>query len=190
MAMARTTQLSTLPNLLTASRIAAAPLLALAVLTVQPAWIAAALVVFAALTDFLDGHIARAQAEVTRLGGILDPIADKVFIVTALLLLLAEGALKGASIWAVLLIVWRELLISTLRDVVRLSGFQLRVSFIAKIKTVIQFSAIIVLYAARIPALKLEGVGQFGAILLWAAAVLTLYTGANYLWLAWRQSWK
>lgn len=186
----RSTPGASLPNILTASRIAAAPLLAFTVLVADAPRLAATLVLLAALTDFFDGALARANRQITSLGAILDPIADKIFVVTALLVLLAEGALKGLSVWAILIIVWRELLISGLRDYTRFLGFPAPVSSLAKVKTGLQFSAVILLFIARVPSLNSEIISDAGTGLLWAAAGFTLYTGADYLWQAWRRAWK
>jgi cardiolipin synthase (CMP-forming) len=190
MAQNRSALLAFLPNLLTASRIVAAPLLALAVLAAQAPRMAAVLVLFAALSDLLDGMVARASGQVSDLGEVLDPIADKILVVTALLLLLAERSVQGAGVWAVLTIVWRELLISGLREYVRLRGFPAPVSSLAKFKAAAQYLSVILLFAARIPSQYSAALSEAGAVLLWAAAALTLYTGADYLWHAWRQSWK
>ncbi len=178
-----------LPNILTASRIGVAPLLAFAVLSEPVPWFAASLVVWAALSDFLDGVIARASGQTSGLGAILDPIADKIFILTALLLLLADGILRGVHAWAVLIVVWRELLISDLRDSARLQGFGAPVSSLAKFKTALQFSSAIVLFASRVSSRYSEVLSDGGIGLLWAAAGLTLYTGAVYIWHAWRKTW-
>jgi CDP-diacylglycerol--glycerol-3-phosphate 3-phosphatidyltransferase len=178
------------PNLLTASRIAAAPLLAWAVLTAQSRLLAAGLVLAAALTDLLDGAIARSTGRVSELGAVLDPVADKIFILTALALLLAEGLLSGVNASAVLIILWRELLISGLRDYARSQGLPASVSPLAKAKAAAQFFAAILLFASRVPGRNAQALLDAGIGLLWAAAGLALYTGADYLWRAWRQSWK
>jgi cardiolipin synthase len=186
----RSSHPTSLPNVLTASRIAAAPLLAVAVLTGQEPWIAAAIVLFAALTDLFDGIVARAQGQLSELGAVLDPIADKIFVISALFLLVADGLLSGATVVAVLIIVWRELLISGLRDYARFIGFPAPVSRLAKIKTAAQFASLLLLYAARVPTRNSEVLAEAGDGLLWVASGLTLYTGGNYLWHTWRQTWK
>jgi cardiolipin synthase (CMP-forming) len=190
MAQNRSALLASLPNLLTASRIVSAPLLAFAVLVADAPRMAAALVFLAGLSDLLDGTVARARGQASDLGQVLDPIADKILIVTALLLLLAARSLEGAGAWAVLIIVWRELLISGLREYLRLRGFPAPVTTLAKFKTAAQYSSVILLFAARVPFQYSAALSGSGTVLLWAAAALTLYTGADYLWHAWRQSWK
>jgi cardiolipin synthase (CMP-forming) len=183
-------RVTSVPNLLTASRIVAAPLLAFAVLAALPPYLAAALVVVAALTDFIDGRLARAGLDVSGMGAVLDPIADKIFIVTALILLLAEGVLTGINVWAVLIILWREFLISGLRDYARIQGASLPVTPLAKGKTAMQFASVIFLFAARVSWGNAETMFYAGAALLWTAAALTLYTGVDYLRRTWRQAWK
>ncbi len=105
-------------------------------------------------------------------------------------LLLADGLLREAGAWAVFVIIWRELLISGLRERARTEGFAMPVLMLAKAKTALQFLATIALFASRIPDLNTEALACWGTILLWAAAALTLYTGADYLWQAWRRTWK
>ncbi len=179
-----------LPNLLSASRIAAAPLLASAVLTAQAPALAVAIVVTAALTDLLDGLAARATGQVSELGAVLDPIADKIFILTALWLLWGEGVVRGLSAWAVLIILWREVSISGLRDYARFEGLSASVSPVAKLKTATQFFAVVLLFAARVPSWKPDLLLGAGTYLLWVSAGLALYTGADYFLRAWRGSWK
>jgi cardiolipin synthase (CMP-forming) len=179
-----------IPNILTASRIFAAPLLAFAVLSKDAPWLALAITVIAALSDALDGAIARRCGQISDLGAALDPVADKLFVATALLLLVADGSLRGASIWAVLIVLWRELSILTLREHARSLGLRASVSTWAKVKTAAQYGATSTLFAARLPLESAPFLSEAGNTLLWAAAVLSLYTGADYFWQAWRKSWK
>ncbi len=179
-----------LPNLLSASRIAAAPVLAWAVLTAHAPVLAVGIVAAAALTDFLDGLVARLTGQDSDLGAMLDPIADKVFILTALWLLWGENIIRGLSAWAALIILWREMLIAGLRGYARFEGRRASVSPVAKFKTAAQFSAVILLFASHIPSLKAGLLLDAGAGLLWASAGLALYTGADYIFRAWRGSWK
>ncbi len=97
-----------LPNLLSASRIAAAPGLAWVVLTAEAPALALAIVAAAAFTDFLDGLAARAFGQSSELGAVIDPLADKIFILTALWLLWGENVIAGSTGWAALIILWRE----------------------------------------------------------------------------------
>ena len=179
-----------LPNLLTASRIAAAPLLAFAVLAGQSPELAAGIALAAAATDLLDGAVARFQGKTSEFGAALDPIANKVFILTALVLLIADGTLRGGAVWAALIVLWRETLVAGLRSCARPQGHAAPVSLIAKVKTGAQFLAVIALFGARMPWPGSEVLFGAGAVLLWGAAGLALYSGADYLWRARRRSWK
>ena len=186
----RLSPLFLLPNLLSVFRLAAAPVLAWAVLVSQTPALTIGIVIAAALTDLLDGHCARVTGQVSELGAVLDPIADKIFILTALSLLWGESVIHGASAWAVLIILWREVLISGLRDYARFEGHQAPVSRVAKFKTASQFSAVVLLFASRVPSLQPDLLLEVGTDLLWVSAGLALYTGADYLLRAGRGSWK
>lgn len=179
-----------LPNLLSASRIVAAPVLAWAVLTARAPALAVGIVFTAALTDFFDGLVARFTGQGSDFGAVLDPIADKIFILTALWLLWGEGVIRGLSAWAVLIILWREILIAGLRAHARLEGLRASVSPVAKFKTAAQFFAVILLFASHIPSWNPGLLLDAGSGLLWASAGLALYTGGDYLFRAWRGSWK
>jgi CDP-diacylglycerol--glycerol-3-phosphate 3-phosphatidyltransferase len=168
----------------------AAPVLAWVVLTAQAPVLAVAIVVAAALTDLLDGLAARATGQVSELGAVLDPIADKIFILTALWLLWGEGTIRGLSAWAVLIILWREILVSGLRDYARSEGLSAAVSPVAKLKTAAQFSTVVLLFASRVPPWKPDLLLCAGTDLLWLSACLALYTVADYSLHAWRGSWK
>jgi CDP-diacylglycerol--glycerol-3-phosphate 3-phosphatidyltransferase len=168
----------TLPNILTVARVAAAPLVPLSFLLLpRPDADLAALVLFAAaaLTDLLDGWIARAFAQGSAFGRMLDPIADKAMVALALATLMG---LSGPS-WALWLpaavILLRETLVSGLREF--LGDIKLPVTRLAKWKTTAQMVAIGVLLAA--PALGLPDWPGLAA--LWLAAALTILTGADYL---------
>lgn len=179
-----------LPNLLSASRLAAAPLLAWAALVAETPLLAAGIVVAAALTDLLDELAARATGQVSELGAVLDPIADKVFVLTALWLLWGQSVIHGLSAWAVLIILWREILIASLRAYARFDGHRASVSPLAKLKTAAQYFALILLFASTVPSWKAGLLLDAGIGLLWVSASLALYTGGDYLFRAWRGSWK
>jgi cardiolipin synthase len=89
-----------------------------------------------------------------------------------------------------LIILWREILISSLRDDARFEGHRASVSPVAKFKTAAQFFAVILLFASNVPSGKAGLLLDAGTCLLWASAGLALYTGADYLFHAWRGSWK
>ncbi len=174
--------LTTLPNLLTLSRILAIPLVVLTFYLSAPwgPWLGCGLFVLAAFTDWLDGRLARAWQQQSELGRFLDPIADKLLVGAVLFML---GALQRMSAWAVLpalVILSREILVSGLRE--HLAGLRvsLPVSRLAKWKTAIQMVAIgfMLLGDGGPDALHARIIGE---LLLWIAAVLTMITGYDYL---------
>lgn len=141
---------------------------------------ALAIFVVASVTDFLDGRIARARGEVSALGAALDPLADKLLITTALILLARNGVIHGAGIIAVIIIILRELLVSGLREAFTAKGGSLAVTGLAKMKTAAQLIAAGVLIAAAPGGLIGPPAALAGTSLLWFAAVLTFWTGADY----------
>ncbi len=169
-------------NLLTLGRILLiVPFVAL--FLTDAAWnMNAALAVFiiAALTDLLDGRIARARGEVTALGAALDPLADKLLVAAALILLARNGVIEGLNVIAVILIILREILVSGLREAVARGGGALAVTGLAKWKTAAQMIAACLLLAAAPNGVAGDGIGSLAAGFLWLAAVLTFWTGADY----------
>ncbi len=140
----------TLPNLLTIARLLAAPGLALAFLLLpRPAadWTALALFLAAAATDWLDGRLARAWQAQSRLGTMLDPIADKAMVALALLTLMAVSSLSPWLLLPAALILLREVFVSGLREFLGDTAGMLRVTRLAKWKTSAQMTAIAVLFA-------------------------------------------
>ena len=175
--------LTSLPNLLTLSRILAIPLV-IATFYVQgdyARWFACALFSAAGFTDWLDGHVARRWAQQSELGRFLDPIADKLLVAATLFMLVAHGRL--GSEWAVLpalVILCREILVSGLREYLAGLRLGLPVSRLAKWKTAIQMVAIGVLIVGEAGPRALP-VMAIGEALLWIAALLTIVTGYDYL---------
>lgn len=141
---------------------------------------ALALFVVAALTDYLDGVVARRRGETSALGAALDPIADKLLIAAALILLVRSGTIRDAGVVAALVIILREVLISGLREALARYGQSLPVSPLAKWKTTAQLLAAGALLAAAPTGLAGEDFRPLASALLWAAAVLTLWTGGDY----------
>ena len=174
-----------LPNVLTIARIALVPVFALAYLgTENYHWIAAALFAAAAFTDWLDGYLARRLDQTTLFGAFLDPVADKLIVVTALVLLIGAHA----SLWVTipsLVIIGREIVISALREWMAEMNRRgvVTVSWIARVKTTLQMVAIVVLFANP-PALGRPWV-VVGLVLLYAAAVITIWSMVIYLRGAW-----
>jgi CDP-diacylglycerol--glycerol-3-phosphate 3-phosphatidyltransferase/cardiolipin synthase len=187
----------TLPNLLTLSRIFTVPILV--ALLWWPKWEAGYGIAFAVyclmgITDYFDGYLARAQGAVSRLGMFLDPIADKIMVAAVILVLTAQGVLTGPYVGdmhaiAGLIILLREIAVSGLREF--LGGLQVSVpvSRLAKWKTTLQFVCLgALILGGAMPYWKLA-IGNFtvnvphtvGLSTLWAAAVLTIITGWDYL---------
>lgn len=133
--------------------------------------VAAFLLVIAAVTDFLDGFLARQKNEVTALGTALDPIADKLIAVAALTGFVAQGTVSGVHLLPLLLILLREALVAGLREAAA-GRIRLAVTPLAKIKTACQFLAFIALCF---------GPTTGGVTLLWIAASLTVWTGLGYV---------
>jgi cardiolipin synthase len=175
--------LTSLPNLLTLSRILAIPLV-VAMFFVPgdyARWFACVLFSAAALTDWLDGHMARRWAQQSELGRFLDPIADKLLVSATLFMLVAKG--RFSAEWALLpalVILCREILVSGLREYLAELRVGLPVSRLAKWKTAIQMVAIGVLIVGDAGPAVLPVV-RIGETLLWLAALLTLVTGYDYL---------
>jgi CDP-diacylglycerol--glycerol-3-phosphate 3-phosphatidyltransferase len=168
-----------IPNTLAFIRLLLAPVMFLFLVNqdaeifrgIHPSWlnyIAAFIFVIASATDFFDGYIARTFNQITTLGKILDPLADKMLTLAAFLGLMMIGS---ASPWAVFLIITRELFITGLRVSAVAEGIDISASWMGKIKTVAQMIAIGFLL-----------MGWYGGtILLWIAVALTLYSGYEYV---------
>jgi len=173
---------TSLPNLLTFGRIAAVPALVACFYIPGDAGRITAVVVFvlAAVTDFFDGYLARAWGQQSALGRMLDPIADKLLVAAALLVLLAEGTIGGWSLWAALVILSREILVSGLREFLAEVRVSVPVSRLAKWKTTVQMVAIGFLLVGPAGEEIFAYTEEVGLTLLWLAAILTLYTGYDY----------
>lgn len=172
-----------LPNLLTYGRILAIP--ALVGLLYWPKddwvrWIALAIYLLAAVTDFFDGWIARAWSQQSAIGRMLDPIADKLLVCALLLMLVADGTIHGWSLWAAIVILCREILVSGLREFLAELKVSVPVSRIAKWKTTAQLLSLGFLVAGPAGDKVLPHNTQIGIVMLWIAAGLTIYTGWDY----------
>ncbi len=171
-----------LPNLLTYGRIAAVPLVAVC-LYLDPLWlrwVALAVFVSAGVSDFFDGYLARRWAQQSALGRMLDPIADKLLVGGTLLMLAAKGDIAGLSLWAALVILSREILVSGLREFLAELRVSVPVTRLAKWKTAAQLVAVGFLVAGPAGDRILPITTDTGLALLWASALLTLYTGYDY----------
>lgn len=168
-----------IPNTLAFSRFLIAPIMFWVILNPQlftdqgyhiswSYYTAALLFVIASVTDFFDGYIARELDQITIVGQILDPLADKMLTLAAFLGLMMSGE---ASAWAIYLIIVRELFITSLRTLSISIGIDVSASLMGKIKTVIQMIAIGFLLMHW----------QGGVYLLWVAVAITIYSGGEYL---------
>ena len=144
-----------------------------------------ALFVVASFTDFLDGLLARMYKEESKLGELLDPIADKILVAAALILLVMNGTIKNYEVVAAIIILTREILISGLREFLAIGKIKLPVSNLAKLKTFLQMFSISILLTGetgnKIINFQDYNAQTIGIILLWFSAFLTLYTGYDYL---------
>ena len=179
--------LKKIPNILTIGRITIVPFFVLAFYL--PGFYgdltAFALFVIASFTDFLDGMLARMMGEESKLGELLDPIADKIIVATALILLVMSGTIRHYEVIAAIIILTREILISGLREFLAKGQIKLPVTNLAKLKTFLQMVAISLLLTGetgnKILNFQDYNSQTIGIILLWLSAFLTLYTGYEYL---------
>lgn len=174
-----------LPIGLTLTRIIAAPLLILFVISMEGvhAFIAAAIFSLASFTDWLDGVIARRRNQVTTLGTLLDPIADKLLVAAALVSLLTIGKIAA---WMVVVIIGRELAVTGLRAVAAGVGVIVPTSRLAKWKTGSQYVAITMLIAGKgitVPAFHL-----LATAVLWTALALTVVSAVDYFYRFFRKA--
>ena len=144
-----------------------------------------ALFLIASFTDFLDGLLARMYREESKLGELLDPIADKIIVATALILLVMNETIKNYEVIAAIIILTREILVSGLREFLAIGKIKLPVSNLAKLKTFLQMFAISILLTGetgnKVINFQDYNAQTIGIILLWLSAFLTLYTGYEYL---------
>ena len=179
-AAARKNGMLNLPNLLMLSRIVAIPLVVACFWLDRgwAQWLSAGLFALACITDWFDGYFARRYHQISRFGRFLDPIADKLLVAAALVMLVKNGQLSDINVLAALIILAREILVSGLREFLAELHVSLPVSQLAKWKTGAQMGAItFLLLGDAAPPL----VGQIGLALIWVAAALTLVTGYDYL---------
>ncbi len=169
-----------LPNILTISRIVVIPLIFLSIYFTSYFWamLAAVLFVLASITDYFDGYLARARNQTSAFGRLLDPIADKLLVATALVVILAKPDMYSLhiSIIPVFVILCREILVSGLREFLREVNVGLPVTKLAKWKTAFQMVALSMMMFREL----WIGWSYLGEFLLWVAAVLTFITGYQY----------
>jgi cardiolipin synthase (CMP-forming) len=174
--------LTSLPNLLTLSRIVAIPILVGLLFLTHPAaaWMACVIFTVAAVTDYFDGHLARTRRQISSIGVFLDPIADKLLVAAVILMLVATARIDGLAVLPALVILCREILVSGLREFLAGLRVSVPVSRLAKWKTAIQMLALgfLIVGEAGPAGVPVRGIGETG---LWGAAILTLFTGYDYL---------
>jgi cardiolipin synthase (CMP-forming) len=177
-----------LPNILTYGRIVAVPIVVGCMFwqsildgRLWLRWVALAIFIAAAISDFLDGYFARMWAQQSPLGRMLDPIADKLLVSSCLLMLAAEDTIHGWALLAAVVILCREILVSGLREYLAELRVSVPVTRLAKWKTTLQLVAVGFLIAGDAGDAIVPIVTQIGITLLWLSALLTLYTGWDYL---------
>ena len=177
-----------IPNILTIGRIIIVPIFVLSfyIPGVVGDLVPFFLFILASFTDFLDGLLARLYKEESKLGELLDPIADKILVAAALVLLVMNGIIKNYEVIAAIVILTREILISGLREyLAKRKESSLPVSSLSKFKTFIQMLSIAMLLTGetgnKIINFQDYNAETIGIILLWLAAFLTIYTGYDYL---------
>ena len=176
-----------IPNYLTIGRIIIVPFFVIAYYL--PGFygdiIPLVLFLIASFTDFLDGLLARMYKEESKLGELLDPIADKIIVAAALILLVMDQTIKNYEVIAAIIILTREILISGLREFLAKGKIKMPVSNLAKLKTFLQMFSISILLTGdtgnRIINFQDYNAQTIGIILLWFSAFLSLYSGYDYL---------
>ena len=164
-----------LPNLLTLSRIVVIPVIFLSIYIHTALWsmLAAVLFIVASITDYFDGYLARSRHETSAFGRLLDPIADKLLVASALIVILANNMVHPLSYIPVIVILCREILVSGLREFLAEVRVGMPVTRLAKWKTGFQMTALSMILVGYM-------FHNLGVILLWIAGVLTFITGYQY----------
>ena len=176
-----------IPNILTIGRIIIVPFFVLAFYLPGFYGDLTALILFivASFTDFLDGMLARMFGVESKLGELLDPIADKIIVATALILLVMDGTIRNYEVIAAIIILTREILISGLREFLAKGKITMQVTSLSKLKTFIQMTSIAILLTGesgnKIFNFQDYNAQTIGIILLWLSSFLTLYTGYDYI---------
>src|SRR3954447_18004102 len=167
-----------LPNLLTYSRIAAVPVVvacmywqAILEYGLWLRWVALFVFIVAGITDVLDGYVARTYGQLSSFGRMLDPIADKLLVSACLLMLAADGTIRSWSLWAAIVILCREVLVSGLREFLAELRVSVQVTRLEKWKTTARLIAIGFLLAGPAGEAVLPGTTAIGLFLLWISAV-------------------
>jgi CDP-diacylglycerol--glycerol-3-phosphate 3-phosphatidyltransferase len=177
-----------LPNFLTTLRILLIPVFIVIFSEPTPtrSYWAAAVFVTASLTDWIDGYIARKWGQETVVGKFLDPIADKLLVLSAVILLVEIGRVAG---WVAIIILGREIAVTGLRAIASSNGIVIQADEMGKYKTFVQIMAMIFLTLPDPVAFGDVGFHPYGigTVVLWVAVGLALYSGANYFYRFWRE---
>ena len=176
-----------IPNILTIGRIIIVPIFVLTFFI--PGFfgdlIPFFIFILASFTDYLDGLLARLFKEESKLGELLDPIADKIIVAAALILLVMNGTIKNYEVIAAIIILTREILISGLREFLARDSKIMKVTSLSKLKTFLQMLSIALLLTGesgnKLINFQDYNAQTIGIVLLWLSAFLTLYTGYDYL---------
>ena len=166
-----------LPNSITLARISVVPFLFFLLMSPGPFWslVLAALFVLASITDFLDGFVARRYNMITTMGKFLDPLADKLIVNSAMILMIPIGRIEP---WIVVIIIMRDLIIDGIRSIASSEGIYIQASILGKQKTLAQLFAVTALMI-HYPFFGINA-HLVGMVILYIAFLLTLYSGADY----------
>jgi len=181
--MAIDKSLITIPNLLTYGRIAAIPVIVLLLVTGYPAlrWLALLLYLAAAVSDFFDGYLARKWNQISTLGRMLDPIADKLLVGALIVVFAWDHSFAWWDLIPALAILLREIFVPGLREFLGPKNVVVKVTPLAKWKTTVQLLALTFVFLAPL----LPGAGFVAELLLWLAGIMTVVTGVQYFQTAW-----
>lgn len=170
-----------LPNILTISRIVVIPVIFLSIYIHSVVWsiLAGVLFIMASITDYLDGYFARSRNQNSVFGRLLDPIADKLLVVSALVIIVANQLVTPLTYIPVIIIMCREVLVSGLREFLAEFHVGMPVTKLAKWKTGFQMTAIAMILLQQLPLIGSQ-VNVIGEWLLWIAGILTFITGYQY----------
>ncbi|KDB19696.1 CDP-diacylglycerol--glycerol-3-phosphate 3-phosphatidyltransferase [Wolbachia endosymbiont of Glossina morsitans morsitans] len=166
------------PNLLTISRALAIPAIILSfyIENKYASLITISIFIFACITDFFDGYLARAWKVQSKFGKLFDPIADKLIVVSTIIMLIYKQKINDFTIVPSIIIICREILVSGLREFLIATNVSLPVSKAGKIKTFLQMVAVVALIMNDYYMIQYTG-----AICLWVAAIITMWSGYNYI---------
>ena len=175
--MSERREILNLPNTITLARISVVPFLFFLLMSPGPFWslVLAALFVLASITDFLDGFIARRYNMITTMGKFLDPLADKLIVNTAMILMIPIGRIDA---WIVVIIIIRDLIVDGIRSIASSEGIYIQASTLGKQKTLAQIIAVTALMI-HYPFLGLDA-HFVGTVVLYVALLLTIYSGLDY----------